>query len=106
MPLKFCRNENFANFAAESPKWGGGFPPPLGGQSSISNLILTFQILTEIVSLIELWVFILPTLFEVFGFPYVLRCKDTLFFLHDASFLAVFLWKNTNFARNKHNKKP
>lgn len=31
-------------------------------QSSTSNLILTFQILTEIVSFIELWVFVSPSL--------------------------------------------
>ena len=60
-------------------KWGGF--PPLGCQISISNRILTFQILKEIASLIRLSGFL--TLFKVFGFPscHLFRhYKDTKFF--------------------------
>ncbi len=68
----------------------GGFPLPVGSQIPISNLILTNQILIESVSFIRLWVFVFPTLFKVFGFPFCLsltlqRYKENL--------------KNTNFSR-------
>ena len=54
-------------FAAKTQRWEGF--PSLWCQIQISNLILTFQILIEIATFIELWVFVFPTLFKVFGIP-------------------------------------
>lgn len=53
----------------EKPKGGGRFPSPVVRQIEISNLILTFQILTEIATLIRLWVFHLSYSIQGFRIP-------------------------------------
>lgn len=61
----------------EKPKGGGRFPSPVVRQIEISNLILTFQILTEIASLIRLWVFHFSYSFQGFRTPLLSSLIDT-----------------------------
>lgn len=61
----------------EKPKGGGRFPSPVVRQIEISNLILTFQILTEIASLIRLWVFHFSYSFQGFRIPLSPSLIDT-----------------------------
>lgn len=55
-------------------KWGGF--PPLGCQISISNRILTFQILKEIATLIRLPAFRFSYSFQGFRHPLLLSLID------------------------------
>lgn len=55
-------------FAMKNPRWGG-FSLPFGNQKPISNFILIFQILKEIASFIELWVFHFSYSFQGFRIP-------------------------------------
>lgn len=66
----------FSTFAVENPKVGG-FPLPVGCQIQISNLILTFQTLTEIASFIRLSGFRFSYSFQGFRTPLCQSLIDT-----------------------------
>ena len=73
---KFGLIKKIVTFAVRKPKVGGA-PPSLWCQNHSLTLITSLrsilmvmnQTLNEIVAFIELWVFVSPTLFKVFGFP-------------------------------------
>ncbi len=73
---KFGLTENLVTFAVRKPKVGG-VSPSLWCQNHSLTLITSLrsilmvmnQTLNEIAAFMELWVFVSPTLFKVFGIP-------------------------------------
>ena len=94
MPVVWQFEKYFVPLPAKNPKVER-VPSPLICQIQISNLLLTFQILTEIASLMSFWVFHFSYSFQDFRFDHLstVTLKTILqeFFFHYRAFFQNLL---------------